>query len=88
MSNFHPGAHLDTHRDIPAVIMSGTGETVSFGQLEERSQRVAQMLHAAGLRAGDHVAIMLENHPRYFEIFLGSATRWAVYHANQLASQS
>jgi len=69
MSNFHPGAHLDTHRDIPAVIMSGTGETVSFGQLEERSQRVAQMLHDAGLRAGDHVAIMLENHPRYFEIF-------------------
>ena len=71
-SNFHPGAHLATHHDRPAVVMAGSGETITFGQLEERSRRVAQMLHAAGLRPGDHIAVMLENHPRYFEIFWGA----------------
>lgn len=67
-----PGAHaaIDPHR--PAVVMAASGEIITYGQLEERSLRVARMLHDAGLRAGDHIAVMLENHPRYFEIFWGA----------------
>jgi len=67
--NLQPGAYLDTKGDSPAVIMAETGEVVTYAQLDERSKRLAQLLYAAGLRPGDHVAILLENHPRYFEVF-------------------
>jgi long-chain acyl-CoA synthetase len=72
MSTFEPGAHVDTRRDEPAVIMGCSGETVTYRVLDERSKRVAQLLHSAGLRPGDHIAILLENHPRYFEVVWGA----------------
>ncbi|MET0711805.1 MAG: acyl-CoA synthetase [Jiangellaceae bacterium] len=72
MANFQPGAHVDTRGDAPAVIMATSGEAVTYRELDERSKRVAQLLSAAGLRPGDHIAIMMENHPRYFEIFWGA----------------
>ena len=77
-TTLQPGAHaaIDPHR--PAVVMAASGEIITYGQLEERSLRVARMLHDAGLRAGDHIAVMLENHPRYFEIFWG-AMRSGIY---------
>src|SRR4051812_27052753 len=49
--------------------MAGSGETVTYREMDARSKRLAQLLHAHGLRPGDHVAVMLENHPRYFEVF-------------------
>ncbi len=44
------------------------GERVTYGQLEARSNQLAHLFRALGLEPGDHVALMLENHPRYFEI--------------------
>ena len=49
--------------------MGRTGEVVTHGELELRSRRLAQLLFARGLRPGDHVAVLLENHPRYFEVY-------------------
>jgi long-chain acyl-CoA synthetase len=72
VSNFHPGAHVAERGDRAAVVMAATGATVTYRELEERSQRVAQLLRTAGLRPGDHLAIMMENHPRYFEVFWGA----------------
>jgi long-chain acyl-CoA synthetase len=54
------------------VIMADSGVTVTYSELDERSKRFAQLLHAAGLRPGDHMAVMLENHPRYFEVYWGA----------------
>src|SRR5581483_8047811 len=48
--------------------MAGSGEVVTYAQLEERSNRLAHFYRAAGLEAGDHVAILMENHPRYLEV--------------------
>ncbi len=72
MTNFQPGAHVETRGDAPAVIMASSGDVVTYRELDERSMRVAQLLWSAGLRPGDHIAIMMENHPRYFEIFWGA----------------
>ena len=47
------------------------GDTVSFGELYARSQRVAAALHRAGLRRGDGVALVLPNRPEFFEITWG-----------------
>jgi acyl-CoA synthetase (AMP-forming)/AMP-acid ligase II len=65
----YPGAHAVTTPDKPAVIMAGTGETVTYRELDDRSMRLAQLLHDRGLRRGDNIALLAENHPRYHEVF-------------------
>jgi long-chain acyl-CoA synthetase len=64
----HPVVHAATHPDRPAYIMAATGETVTYGQLEARSNQGAQLFRALGLKAGDVIAIFMDNSPRYFEI--------------------
>jgi long-chain acyl-CoA synthetase len=64
----YPRAHAETEPGKPALIMGRTGETLTYGELEERSCRLAQLLRAVGLRPGDHLAILMENHPRYYEV--------------------
>ena len=53
--------------DKPAFIMAGTGEAVSYGELEARSNRLAHLLRARGLCRLDHYAIFMENNARYLE---------------------
>ncbi len=64
----HPSEHARTNPDKPAYIMAGSGTVVSYGQLEERSQRCAQLLRGLGLGSGDVIAICMDNNPRYFEL--------------------
>src|SRR5262245_10632531 len=45
--------------------MADTGETLTYGELEERSTRLAHVLRDAGLRRGDAVALLSENDPLY-----------------------
>ena len=52
----------------PAVIIAETGESITFGELEERSRRLAQLLFDRGLRPGDHAAVLLDNNLRFFEV--------------------
>jgi acyl-CoA synthetase (AMP-forming)/AMP-acid ligase II len=73
-----PGAQLALRPAAPAVIMGGDGTVMTYAELDARSKRLARLFYAAGLRAGDHVAVMLENHPRYFEVVWG-AQRTGLY---------
>jgi fatty-acyl-CoA synthase len=65
----HPGKHAKKNPDAPAHIMGISGEIVTWGELDERSNRLTQLMWDAGLRRGDHLAIFMENHPRYFEVY-------------------
>jgi long-chain acyl-CoA synthetase len=62
--------HAISAADSPALFMAD-GDTISFGELYARSQRVAAVLHSAGLRRGDGVALVLPNRPEFFEITWG-----------------
>lgn len=64
----HPSHYAKSHPDRAAYIMAGTGETVTYKQLEERSNQGAQLFRSLGLGVGDVIAICMENNPRYFEI--------------------
>jgi fatty-acyl-CoA synthase len=64
----YPRVHASTNPDKPALIMAGSGEVVTYRELDERSCRLARLFWDAGLRAGDHVAIFMENHARYFDV--------------------
>jgi long-chain acyl-CoA synthetase len=65
---YHPFHHAARTPGKPAYVMARTGETVTYRQLEDRSNQGAQLFRALGLRRGDTIALMLENHARYFEI--------------------
>jgi long-chain acyl-CoA synthetase len=67
-----PGDFVATKGDQPALIMGDSGVAVTYREMDERSMRVAQLLRDAGLQVGDHIAILLENNPRYFEIYWGA----------------
>lgn len=54
----------------PALLVAD-GRTVPYGDLYTTSQRVAAVLHQAGLRPGDGVAIVLPNRPEFLEIAWG-----------------
>ncbi|BBG01780.1 MULTISPECIES: acyl-CoA synthetase [Pseudonocardia] len=64
-----PGTHAATTPDKPAVIMGGSGETLTFRELEEGSARLANYFRAAGLREGDVVALVSDNTPRVYEVY-------------------
>jgi fatty-acyl-CoA synthase len=68
----HPRAHAETDPDRPAIIMGQTGAVTTYGELERRANQAAHLLHGVGLRPGDALAILMENHPRYLEITWGA----------------
>jgi long-chain acyl-CoA synthetase len=68
----HPAHHAQTRPDKPAYIMAATGETVTYGQLNDRSNQIAQLFRRLGLKAGDAVALLMENGPDFFEITWGA----------------
>src|SRR3954452_19402417 len=63
----YPGRHATERADQPAFIMASTGETVSYAELEARSNRLAHLLRAHGLNRLDHYSIFMENNSRYLE---------------------
>ena len=62
-----PGAHAAQRPDQPAILMAGSGEIVTYRELEARSNRLAHLLRAVGLNRLDHFAIFMENNARYIE---------------------
>ena len=64
----HPSAHAKTHPDKPAYIMAYSGETVTYGELDARSNQGAHLFRSLGLKTGDAVAFFIDNHPRYYEL--------------------
>jgi long-chain acyl-CoA synthetase len=68
----HPATHARTHPDKAAVIMAGSGETLTYAELDRRSNQIAHLLRGEGLRAGDAIAVFMENSPAYFEIAWGA----------------
>lgn len=54
--------------DTPAFIMASTGETVTHREYDERANRLAHLLRAAGLQRGDHYALFMENNNRFLEV--------------------
>lgn len=74
----YPGIHANTKPDHPAIIMTGSGETISYRQLDERSNQLAHLMRAQGLQVGDHLALFMENQARFMEV-AWAALRSGIY---------
>jgi long-chain acyl-CoA synthetase len=63
----YPGKYAQLHPDRPAFVMASTGEAVSYREFEARSNRLAHLLRAQGLKRLDHYSIFMENNNRFLE---------------------
>jgi long-chain acyl-CoA synthetase len=63
----YPGIHARLRGDQPAFIMAETGKAVTYAELDARSNRLAHLLRAHGLKRLDHYSIFMENNDRYLE---------------------
>ncbi len=75
----YPGTHSQSFPDKPAIVMAGSGEIVSYRQLDERSNQGAHLLRSLGLSRGDHIAICMENNAHYHAI-AWAAQRAGIYY--------
>ena len=64
----YPGDADTIGRDTAAVVMTGSGAVRTWGELDERSNRLANHWHSIGLRRGDHVALLMENVLEFMEV--------------------
>ena len=64
----HPRIHAQTSPEKIAFIMADTGQSLTYRELVDRFDRAAQAFNRLGLRGGDTIGILLENHIRYPEL--------------------
>jgi len=82
MHDTHPFQPRTYARQDPAAVafvMCSTDEHVTFAELEARANQGAHLLRRAGLRRGDHIAILMENRREFLEICF-AADRSGVYY--------
>jgi long-chain acyl-CoA synthetase len=65
----YPGTHAASTPNRPAVVMAGSGKSVTYRELDDNSARLASALHALGLRPGDVIALVSDNSPGVFEVY-------------------
>ncbi len=75
----YPGRHALENRDHPAFIMAASGEVVTFGELDKRTNQLAHLLRDVGLNRMDHYAIFMENNKFYIET-CGAGERSGLYY--------
>lgn len=74
MPGYHPSVHARTSPDSLAMVIADTGEKLTYGELEDGSNRVAQLLRSKGLKPGDRIGVMMRN-CREFPMVYWGATR-------------
>lgn len=64
----HPCIHAQNTPDKIAYLMAGSGEAITYRDLDRRSNQGAHLFRSLGLKAGDHIALLMENTLAFMEI--------------------
>ena len=75
----HPSITAETYPHKPAIIMADSREMVTYQQLDERSNQGAQLFRSLGLKAGDHIGLMMENTRQFLEIAWAAQRSGIIY---------
>ncbi|AUC94377.1 acyl-CoA synthetase [Bradyrhizobium sp. SK17] len=75
----YTGKHAYLRPLQPAFIMAGTGEIVTYRELEARNNRLAHLFRNRGMKRLDHYSIFMENNNRYLEA-CGAGERAGLYY--------
>jgi long-chain acyl-CoA synthetase len=68
----HPYQHAAAHPDRLALVVADTGETLTYRELDEGSNRFAQRLRRLGLKPGDRIAVLLKNRAEFPVAYWGA----------------
>ncbi|MCC8936374.1 AMP-binding protein [Bradyrhizobium sp. Arg68] len=74
----YTGKHAHLRPLQPAFIMAGSGEIVTYRELEARNNRLAHLFRRRGMKRLDHYSIFMENNNRYLEA-CGAGERAGLY---------
>src|SRR5439155_4986994 len=64
----HPSIHARTQPNKIAYQMAGSGKAITYRELDELSNQGAHLFRSLGLKAGDHIAFLMENRLAFMEI--------------------
>jgi acyl-CoA synthetase (AMP-forming)/AMP-acid ligase II len=64
----HLAAWAASTPDKPALVMHPSGLVRTYRQIDDASIRLAHVLRERGLGLGDHVAVLLDNQPEFFDV--------------------
>ena len=68
----YPGHWAAENPDRLAIVMAGSGETMTFAELHEQACRIANLFRSLGLGFGDHMAFCLENRIEFLPLAWGA----------------
>ena len=69
---FHPGIVAERAPDRVAITMATSGEQMTYAELDAKANRLSQLIRAAGLERGDHIAFCMENRLEFFLVCWGA----------------
>jgi long-chain acyl-CoA synthetase len=64
----HPSIHARKNPGKIAYQMASTGKAITYRELDELSNQGAHLFRSLGLKAGDHIALLMENRLAFMEI--------------------
>jgi len=74
----HLAAHAAADPDRIALIMNTSGVMRTYQEIDEASIRLAHVLRSRGLQTGDHLAVLLDNQPEFYDV-VWAAMRTGLY---------
>lgn len=77
----YPGTFAVETPDKVAVVLTGSGASQTYAELDANANRLSRLFRSLGLQVGDHVAFCAENHLRYLELCWGATYAGLVYTA-------
>jgi len=58
--------------DRLATIMAGSGESMTYRELDDKARRIASVFRSLGLEPGDHIAMIIDNEIMYHPVAWGA----------------
>jgi len=68
----HPGRWAAEDPDRLAIVMHGSGQSMTFAELHAEAARIANLYRSLGLQVGDHMAFCLENRLDFLALAWGA----------------
>ena len=68
----YPGTYVESYPNKKALVMSDTGESMTYEELHTYAEKFANLLQNAGFQPGDHIALCLENRLEFLPICWGA----------------
>ena len=65
--------------DRPAYILANSAETVTYAELDRRSNQIAQLLRDSGIERGDHIAMMMKNCAEFLQVAQGALRAGVIF---------